>query len=63
MSPLPIEELEVRAGGHGADHRFFGKYRGLVVNNQDPLQVGRLQAAHGGNQTLGDLIGRRRAGT
>ena len=45
MSPLPIEELEVRAGGHGADHRFFGKYRGLVVNNQDPLQVGRLQAS------------------
>jgi Type VI secretion system/phage-baseplate injector OB domain len=24
--------------------RFYGKYRGLVVNNQDPLQVGRLQA-------------------
>lgn len=35
---------------HGVDtlerqaDRFFGKYRGLVVNNQDPLQTGRLQA-------------------
>jgi hypothetical protein len=28
---------------HRSD-RFFGKYRGLVVNNIDPLQVGRLQA-------------------
>ena len=24
--------------------RFYGKYRGLVVNNVDPLQLGRLQA-------------------
>jgi hypothetical protein len=24
--------------------RFYGKYRGLVLNNQDPLQIGRLQA-------------------
>ena len=24
--------------------RFYGKYRGLVVNNQDPLNLGRLQA-------------------
>jgi hypothetical protein len=24
--------------------RFYGKHRGLVVNNQDPLQLGRLQA-------------------
>jgi Type VI secretion system/phage-baseplate injector OB domain len=24
--------------------RFFGKYRGIVVNNIDPLQIGRLQA-------------------
>lgn len=23
--------------------RFYGKYRGLVVNNQDPLQTGRMQ--------------------
>jgi len=24
--------------------RFYGKYRGLVLNNQDPLRVGRLMA-------------------
>jgi hypothetical protein len=24
--------------------RFYGKYRGLVVNNVDPMQIGRLQA-------------------
>jgi hypothetical protein len=24
--------------------RFFGKYRGIVVNNIDPLQIGRIQA-------------------
>ena len=33
-----VETLERQAD------RFFGKYRGLVVNNQDPLQTGRLQA-------------------
>ena len=24
-------------------HRFYGKYRGTVVNNADPMQMGRLQ--------------------
>jgi len=24
--------------------RFYGKYRGIVTDNQDPLQIGRLQA-------------------
>jgi hypothetical protein len=24
--------------------RFYGKYRGIVLNNMDPLQIGRLQA-------------------
>jgi hypothetical protein len=24
--------------------KFFGKYRGVVVNNADPLQIGRIQA-------------------
>jgi len=23
--------------------RFFGKYRGVVVNNNDPMQMGRIQ--------------------
>jgi hypothetical protein len=25
-------------------HRFYGKYRGTVVNNVDPMQIGRIQA-------------------
>jgi hypothetical protein len=46
VSPLDVDELEVGLGAADrSDHRFFGKYRGLVVNNQDPLQVGRLQAS------------------
>lgn len=24
-------------------HKFFGKYRGTVINNIDPLQIGRIQ--------------------
>ena len=27
-----------------ASKQFFGKYRGTVVNNVDPLQIGRIQA-------------------
>lgn len=33
----------LRAAEHGAD-RFYGKYRGLVVDNADPLVRGRLRA-------------------
>ena len=25
-------------------HRFYGKYRGVVLDNQDPLMQGRIQA-------------------
>src|SRR4029077_6388708 len=25
--------------------RFYGKYRGLVTDNQDPMQIGRIQAS------------------
>jgi uncharacterized protein involved in type VI secretion and phage assembly len=28
-----------------ADTKFFGKYRGTVTNNQDPLMIGRVQAS------------------
>ncbi len=33
--------------------RFYGKYRGLVRDNQDPLMIGRLQAAV--PEVLGDV--------
>ena len=29
--------------GGGGNQKFYGKYRGLVLNNIDPLQQGRLQ--------------------
>ena len=25
------------------NHKYYGKYRGMVINNVDPLQIGRLQ--------------------
>lgn len=28
----------------GCDKRYFGKYRGTVINNIDPMQMGRIQA-------------------
>jgi uncharacterized protein involved in type VI secretion and phage assembly len=37
MSPTPLD-------GCGTKKRFFGKYRGLVIDNLDPLQIGRIQA-------------------
>ncbi|MBK8048272.1 MAG: baseplate assembly protein [Anaerolineales bacterium] len=27
-----------------SDQKFYGKFRGVVVNNVDPLQIGRIQA-------------------
>ena len=26
-----------------SERRYYGKYRGLVLNNIDPMQMGRLQ--------------------
>jgi Type VI secretion system/phage-baseplate injector OB domain len=37
MSPTPLD-------GCGTKNRFFGKYRGVVVENLDPMQIGRIQA-------------------
>ena len=28
----------------GVRKKFYGKYRGTVVNNVDPMQIGRIQA-------------------
>jgi hypothetical protein len=37
------QDLTLDALERDAD-RFYGKYRGLVLDNEDPLQMGRLQA-------------------
>jgi uncharacterized protein involved in type VI secretion and phage assembly len=37
MSPTPLDGVETET-------RFFGKYRGRVVENVDPLQIGRIMA-------------------
>jgi hypothetical protein len=37
MSPTPHDHAETK-------RRFFGKYRGLVIENIDPLQIGRVMA-------------------
>ena len=37
MSPIPLDDFETKK-------RFFGEYRGLVIDNLDPLQIGRIQA-------------------
>lgn len=43
--PIEIPELTVATSADDArGKRFFGKYRGTVVNNIDPLQIGRIQA-------------------
>ena len=36
--------LQERHGTTDRADRFYGKYRGLVLNNQDPSNLGRLQA-------------------
>src|SRR5215211_835023 len=44
VSPSPAKGWGTHAGG--ADMRqVFGKYRGKVVNNVDPLQLGRVQVS------------------
>lgn len=40
-----MNELENAAGTDSdVSEKFYGKYRGTVVNNVDPLQLGRIQA-------------------
>ena len=37
MSPAPLDHPE-------AKKRFYGKYRGMVIDNVDPMQIGRVVA-------------------
>lgn len=37
-------ESAVEQAGNRQGHRVFGKYRGLVSDNMDPLKMGRIQA-------------------
>lgn len=39
---------------HQVERRYFGKYRGFVVNNDDPLQLGRLKLTV--PSVLGDAV-------
>ena len=39
--PIMIEELTTE---ESQTNRFFGKFRGLVTDNQDPLSLGRIKA-------------------
>jgi uncharacterized protein involved in type VI secretion and phage assembly len=41
MSLFP--DFQTESTDEGSE-KFFGKYRGVVVNNIDPLQIGRIQA-------------------
>lgn len=41
---MSFGEVLESALGLSAPHKFYGKYRGTVVNNEDPLQIGRIMA-------------------
>jgi len=41
--PVVLDELQTTTEG-ATVRRFYGKYRGTVVNNVDPMQIGRIQA-------------------
>ncbi|HSF24273.1 MAG TPA: phage baseplate assembly protein V [Blastocatellia bacterium] len=42
--PNPTLESMPETDAAGGTQRFFGKYRGVVTDNQDPLNLGRVQA-------------------
>jgi hypothetical protein len=39
-----VSTAQQEATQQTAEHRYYGKYRGTVVNNVDPMQIGRIQA-------------------
>ena len=42
--PNPMLESMPETDAAGGTQKFFGKYRGTVINNLDPLNLGRVQA-------------------
>lgn len=47
MSPIDIPELTVASSNGPANQgtrRYYGKYRGLVIDDLDPMQTGRIMA-------------------
>ena len=43
MSDLLERLLSEKTGGDKTPQKFYGKYRGTVINNIDPMQIGRIQ--------------------
>ena len=43
MSDLLDRLLSEKVGGDKTPQKFYGKYRGTVINNIDPMQIGRIQ--------------------
>lgn len=43
MTDLPVEQLVLELS-HYVRNRYFGKYRGLVAENEDPENLGRIRA-------------------
>ena len=43
MSGILDKLLENAEGEGGAPKKYYGKYRGTVINNIDPMQIGRIQ--------------------
>jgi hypothetical protein len=39
-----LDQMQDMLAEADAQDRFYGKYRGIVFNNQDPLRLGRIQA-------------------
>ena len=43
MSDLLERLISEKGGGDKTPQKFYGKYRGTVINNIDPMQIGRIQ--------------------
>ncbi|MEO7360524.1 MAG: phage baseplate assembly protein V [Gemmatimonadaceae bacterium] len=41
---MSIGELLESASGLNQKHKYYGKYRGTVLMNEDPMQIGRIMA-------------------